>query len=78
MALGSGTIRRCGTTREGMVLLEEVCDCVGGLCGLCGPYTQVSTGAEDNFLKAACKRQILSDACRSKYETLGSSSTMST
>ena len=34
--IGSGTIRRCGFVGVGMALLEEVCDCEGGLwCFLC-------------------------------------------
>jgi hypothetical protein len=27
---GSGTVRRCGFVRVGMILLEEVCHCGGG------------------------------------------------
>jgi hypothetical protein len=31
---GTGTIRRYGLDGAGVTLLEEVCHCVGGFCGL--------------------------------------------
>ena len=41
--IGSGTIRRYGFVGVGVVLLEEVCHCGGGLCGfLCSGYCPVS------------------------------------
>ena len=45
---GSGPIRRYGLVRVGMVLLEEVCHCGGGLWGLI--YAQAMPSETDHFL----------------------------